>query len=47
MNEKTKSTATETEGSIDITALSSAATLGGAVVVGAIYEPKLPPYSGD
>ena len=25
----------------------ASATLGGGVLVGAIYEPKLPPYSGD
>jgi len=47
MNEKTRSIGNDREGSIDLTALSSAPTLGGAVVAGAIYEPKLPPFSGD
>jgi len=47
MNEQTRSIGNETEGSIDLTALPSAHTLGGAVVIGAITEPKIPPFSGD
>jgi len=47
MNEQTTPIANETQGSNEITALLSTPTLGGAVVVGAIQEPKVPPYSGD
>jgi len=47
MNEKTRSIGNDREGSIDLTALLSSPALGGAVVAGAIYDPKIPPLVGD
>jgi len=47
MNDQTKSIVAEKDCGTETNEFLGAATLGGAVVVGAIYEPKIPPYSGD
>jgi len=47
MKEQTKLITTEKDGVTSITELLAPQALSAAVVAGAIYDPKLPPLSGD